>query len=225
MRAHDDSLVSLALNAIAAHAGEILHRRFAHRHFANSRLARTRDCFTPDAVVDHRVVVSDDVIVDDRGVAINVMHCRARHEMTIRRVVAEVSDVHERVMEISQPEFKSHAHVPAEISETRAMNKVRFGRQWRSATEAIRMTPAHPRRSPFDARRPHPATTGVMIPTTVMKRRPAPRVIGVPIPACVGPIPATAIAVRTPFRNRNRDGRLPAPPVAREIDPTAVRRE
>ena len=225
LRTIDDGLVAFPFEVFAPDAADVLHRNFAHGNFADFRLAVARHRVAAHAVVDDGVVVPDHVVVHDGGVAINIDHLRARHEMAAGVVVTEISHAHERVVEGAEAEFKTDAHMAAVVAEAHAADIAGFRRQRGPAAVVPLGTPTHPRRSPSQTRCPEPAGASMMIPAAVVKRGPAPRVVRVPIPAVVRPVPTPAVAIGSPRRGRHRHGGLPAPAVGGEINPTAIRRE
>src|SRR2546430_17353602 len=68
-----------------------------------------------------------------------------------------------------------------------------------------------------------PAVTRAATPPAIVEGRPAPRIIGLPIPAAIGPEPAATVAVRTPTHIDDGHGRLPAPAVIGNFNPSSVR--
>jgi hypothetical protein len=88
------------------------------------------------------------------------------------------------------------------------------------AVIAIRMSPGHPRRTPFIVRNPHPSIIIVVVPTAVVKGCPAPTIIGYPCPAVVRVDPVTPRRVGGEIRFGIRQ---PYVSILRVIHPLAIR--
>ena len=63
----------------------------------------------------------------------------------------------------------------------------------------------------------------MLMPAPVVVGGPSPGVGGVPVPACIGPQPGSTVAIRLPGRVGDHHRRAPAPAVAGDFHPTAVR--
>lgn len=199
--------------------------RFSNFDRTNFASACDRNASDRHTVVDDRVVVPDDVIVDDRSVPINVADSAARNAIQMRMVIVEMADLDEREQVDAEVKIKTDADAHAVEMEAVPGHPMRTQRQWRPAAIHIRVTPGYPRRRPSKIGDPYPAATRVQMPTPVVKRRPAPTVVGVPIPAAVGVNPSATVPVRPPGAVDDDDARLPTPAHAFHFHPCSVRRE
>src|SRR6185369_16179315 len=129
----------------------------------------------------------------------------------------------EVVILMTQAEVETKSHMGVEISETKTGPVARLGRQRRPAAIVTGHAPANPSRPPTGVWRPDPTDVPMVVPAAIMERRPAPGIIGQPIPAAVGVKPAAAITIRPPANVHHGDGRLPAPAIAGDFNPTSIR--
>ena len=184
-----------------------------------------RDPGRRDALIDDRIIVPANNVVHHGGVVENLARLMVRHAVAIIAAMVKIVEGHKRETIPRQAERKTRAARIAKIGEAHARRVTRRRRQRCPAAIRIRRAPAHPRRSPFRSRHPAPAPTRMRIPTTIVKRCPAPRIIRIPIPAAIGPLPATAMAIRTPAGRGHHHGRPPATAIALHVHPSAVGRE
>ena len=191
----------------------------------NGRSAGGGDLCRRDALVDDRVVVPVDDVVDHGRVVEDLACLMVRHAVAGVLVMMKIVVGHKREAIPRQAEREARAARTTIVGEAHARRVTGRRRQRCPAAIRIRIAPAHPRRGPGRSRHPAPAPARVRIPPAIMERRPAPRIIRIPIPAAVGPFPAPAIAVGPPARRRRHRRRTPATAITIHVNPGAVGRQ
>lgn len=188
-------------------------RRIPDRHLMNLSVRSRRDALDLNALVDDRVVVHD-VIIDDRGVVIDLRDLGRSQPAMADVVVVEVSERHEREMFGAQTKIEIDPDVDTIKAPPETGNEFRMRWHRRPAAMVAFAAPDHPGRRPNAIGHPDPAAPRVQFPASIMERSPTPGVTRLPVPAGVAVNPVTAIAIRAPGVINHHDTRLPAPAVA-----------
>ena len=132
--------MNFALTAPAV-ATSVANRADAHR--LNRMMRRRTDNRDGNTVVHDGAVVAI-VIVDNRGLVVNLRDLLLRQTIITRMRFAEIADGHERKTIRGQPETKTHRHISAVIGEADAGLIRGVRRQRRPATIVTARTPRHP---------------------------------------------------------------------------------
>ena len=191
--------------------------------------AVTLNFLAGDRVVDdHRVVVAADIDSLAIGYLDIALANKLLGAMAWQAVVVQVG-ITEAIPGRRVPgggtdaETDADGAVPIHPGEADTGIPTAFRRQGSPTAVGRGTAPSDPGRRPVIARIPHPTEARVLVPAAVMIRCPTPRVGRVPVPTGIGPQPRSAVAIGLPARVGHGDRRTPAPAIAGDIHPAAVR--
>ena len=191
--------------------------------------AVTLNFLAGDRVVDdHRVVVAADIDSLAIGYLDIALANKLLGAMAWQAVVVQVG-ITEAIPGRRVPgggtdaETDADGAVPIHPGEADTGIPTAFRRQGSPTAVGRGTAPSDPGRRPVIARIPHPTEARVLVPAAVMIRCPTPRVGRVPVPTGIGPQPRSTVAIGLPARVGHGDRRTPAPAIAGDIHPAAVR--
>jgi hypothetical protein len=134
------------------------------------------DAIAANAVVDDSIVVSHDVVVNDRGVAVHGKSAVASQDMEAGGAIAEAIHGDVIVMIVAQAKIEAEAKavgMPV-VTEPEAGRIIAGRRQGGPTAVTAGIAPTYPGRTPIGVGHPDPTEARIVTPAAIVERSPTP---------------------------------------------------